>query len=244
MGKIYVVGMGPGREAGMTEEAKAALAVSDVLIGYRVYIDLLRERYPEKELLTTGMKQEVERCRLCLEQAKSGKTVSLVCSGDAGVYGMASLMLELAEETPEVEIQVVAGVTAALSGGALLGAPLGHDFCVVSLSDLLTPWDLIERRLRAAAEGDYVIVIYNPRSRSRADHLKKACGILAKKLPPDRPCGLARNIGRDGEAAEVCTLEELKEKDADMFTTIFIGNSMSRVVNGRLVTPRGYRKNG
>jgi precorrin-3B C17-methyltransferase len=244
MGKIYVVGMGPGREAGMTEEAKEALAVSDVLIGYTVYIDLLRERYPEKELLTTGMKQEVERCRLCLEQAESGKTVSLVCSGDAGVYGMASLMLEVAEEAPEVEIEVVAGVTAALSGGALLGAPLGHDFCVVSLSDLLTPWDLIERRLRAAAEGDYVIVIYNPRSRSRADHLKTACGILAEKLPSDRPCGLARNIGRDGESAEVCTLEELKEKDADMFTTVFIGNSMSRVVNGRLVTPRGYRRNG
>ena len=251
MGKIYVVGMGPGREEGMTLEAVQALSASDVLIGYTVYIDLLREKYPEKELLTTGMKQEVERCRLCLEQAGAGKTVSLVCSGDAGVYGMASLMLEVAEKeanknakknaAEETEIEIVAGVTAALSGGALLGAPLGHDFCVVSLSDLLTPWELIERRLRAAAEGDYVIVIYNPGSRSRADYLKKACDILSEKLPPERPCGLARRIGREGEEAGVCTLEELKEKEVDMFTTVFIGNSMSRNINGRLVTPRGYR---
>ena len=243
MGKIYVVGMGPGREEGMTLEAMQAISGSDVLIGYTVYIDLLKERYPEKEMITTGMKQETERCRMCLEQARSGKTVSLVCSGDAGVYGMASLMLEVAEqeEDRETEIEIVAGVTAALSGGALLGAPLGHDFCVVSLSDLLTPWELIVRRLRAAADGDYVIVIYNPCSRSRADYLKKACDILLEKLPSGRPCGLAKRIGREGEESGVCTLAELPEKDADMFTTVFIGNSMSRIINGRLVTPRGYR---
>lgn len=242
MGKIYVVGMGPGREEGMTLEARKALSVSEVLIGYTVYIDLLREQYPEKTLLTTGMKQEVERCRLCLEQAESGKTVSLICSGDAGVYGMASLMLEVAEKAPGIEIEIVAGVTAALSGSALLGAPVGHDFCVISLSDLLTPWEVIEQRLRAAAAGDFVMVIYNPRSHSRADHLRRACEILLETLPGSRPCGLARNIGRDGEARELCTLEELKDKDADMFTTVFIGNSMTKEVSGRLVTPRGYRR--
>ncbi len=240
MGKIYVVGMGPGKEKYMTFEAKEALDKSDIIIGYTVYIELLKESYKDKQLLTTGMKKEAERCRLCLDKAIEGNTVSLVCSGDAGVYGMASLMLEIAGDDPEVEIEVIAGVTAALSGGAVLGAPLGHDFCVISLSDLLTPWELIERRLRSAALGDFAIAIYNPSSRARADHLKKAASILMEYMDPSRPCGIVKNIGRDEQSYRVCTLEELMTIETDMFTTVFVGNSRSKVINGRLVTPRGY----
>ena len=241
MKKIYVVGMGPGNEEGMTLQAKAAMDVSDVIIGYTVYIDLIRDMYAGKELLTTGMRKETERCSLCLDKAREGKTVSLICSGDAGVYGMASLMLEMAGDSPDVEVEIVSGVTAALSGGALLGAPLGHDFCVISLSDLLTPMELIEKRLKYAAMGDFVIVIYNPSSKNRPEHLKKACGILEELTGPERPCGLVKNIGREGESAEVCTLSGLKGMETDMFTTVFIGNSQSRIINGKLVTPRGYK---
>ena len=240
MGKIYVVGMGPGKEKYMTFEAKEALDNSDIIIGYTVYVDLLREKYKDKELQTTGMRQEVDRCELCLSKAKDGKTVSLVCSGDAGVYGMASLMLQVARNDQDIEIEVVAGVTAALSGGAVLGAPLGHDFCVISLSNLLTPWELIEKRLKSAAAGDFCIAIYNPSSKSRPDHLKKACEILAEDIESTRPCGIVRNIGREEQSFTVCTLGELSEIETDMFTTVFIGNSKSEIINERLVTPRGY----
>ena len=238
-----MVGLGPGKEEYMTYEAAHALEASDVIIGYTVYVDLVRDRYPGKELLTTGMRQEEERCRLCLQKAGEGKTVSLVCSGDSGVYGMASLLLEIAEGTEDVEIDVVAGITAALSGGALLGAPLSHDFCVISLSDHLTPWELIERRLRSAATGDFAMAIYNPSSKIRKDYLKRACEILLEHIKEDRPCGIARNIGRDDESFEICTLAELRDREVDMFTTVFVGNSDTRVIDGRLVTPRGYLKN-
>ncbi len=242
MGKIYVVGLGPGREQYMTIDAARALDESQVIVGYTVYADLIRNRCSHKEILTTGMRQEEERCRLCLERARQGQTVSLVCSGDSGVYGMASLMLEIAEGEQDVEITVIPGVTAALSGGALLGAPLSHDFCVISLSDHLTPWELIERRLRSAATGDFCMAIYNPASRIRKDYLKRAVDILLEYIKPDRPCGVVRNIGRDDESSFACTLKELGEIEADMFTTVFIGNSETRIIDGRLVTPRGYLK--
>lgn len=241
MGKIYVVGLGPGDEEFMTLSAKAALDKSDVIIGYKVYINLIKDRYANKELLTTLMKQEVERCELCLERALKGDTVSLVCSGDSGVYGMASLMLEVAANHPEIDIEVVAGITAALSGGAVLGAPLSHDFCVISLSDLLTPWELIETRLRCAAEGDFAIAIYNPSSNKRADYLMRACDILLEYIESQRPCGYVENIGRDEESYTICTLRELRDAKVNMFTTVFVGNSMTRLINDRLVTPRGYR---
>ncbi|MBE5826171.1 MAG: precorrin-3B C(17)-methyltransferase [Butyrivibrio sp.] len=243
MGRIYVVGLGPGKEEYMTYVAAKALEESEVIIGYTVYIDLIKDRYPGKELLTTGMRQEKERCSLCLSNALEGKTVSLVCSGDSGVYGMASLMLEMAEGTEGVEIIVIPGITAALSGGAVLGAPLSHDFCVISLSDHLTPWELIEKRLRCAAEGDFAIAIYNPSSKLRKDYLKRACDILLEVIEKERVCGLVRNIGRDDESYNICTLDELKDMQVDMFTTVFIGNSATKVIDGRLVTPRGYLKN-
>ena len=241
MNKVYVVGIGPGGAQNMTEQARATLAEADVLCGYATYVELVRELYPEKEIFTTPMRRELERCKAALELADSGKTVAMVCSGDAGVYGMAAPLLELAEEFPAVEIEIVPGVTAALSGAAMLGAPLGHDFCVVSLSDLLTPWELIEKRLRAAAKGDFCICLYNPGSLKRTEHLKKACDILLSAgKAPRTPCGWVRNIDRPGQESRVLTLEELREESVDMFTTVFIGSNTTRLTDGRLVTPRGY----
>ena len=226
----------------MTGEAFSALEQSEVLCGYTLYLELISARYPEKTCLSTPMRQEMERCRLALEQAASGKTVSMVCSGDAGVYGMAAPLLELSPEYPDVEISVIPGITAALSGAARLGAPLGHDFCVISLSDLLTPWEQIERRLRASVAGDFCLCLYNPASHKRKTHLQRACGILLEAgRAPDTPCGWVRNIGREGERQGILTLDELASFQADMFTTVFVGSSTTRILSGRLVTPRGYR---
>jgi precorrin-3B C17-methyltransferase len=244
-GTIKIVGMGPGREDMMTQQALAALDAADVIVGYTVYLGLLGERFSGKKMLTTPMKQEAERCRLAFREAVKGNDVAMVCSGDAGIYGMASLMFEIKEELGEeasgIDIEVIPGITAASSGAAVLGAPLNHDFCVISLSDLLTPWELIEKRLRAAAEGDFAIAIYNPSSKKRHDYLQKACDILLETIEGTRPCGYVRSIGRDGEEYRTCTLAELRGEQVDMFTTVFIGNSQSRINGGRLITPRGYK---
>ena len=241
MSKLYVVGLGPGGAEYMTEEARAALARADVLVGYTVYLDLVRDMFPDKEIFTTPMRQEIERCRRALEMASGGKTVAMLSSGDAGVYGMAGLILEMSGEFPEVEIEVVAGVTAALSGAAALGAPLMHDFCVISLSDLLTPWETIKRRLRCAAEGDFAVCIYNPCSKKRRDHLRRACDILLDVKSPDTVSGWVRNIGREGQEMKILTLGELRDEELDMFTTVFVGSSKTRRIGDRMVTPRGYR---
>ena len=239
--RIYIIGMGPGTEEMMTPQADAALRESDVIVGYPVYLKLLGDKYQEKEFLSTPMKQEVRRCEMCFEEAEKGKTVSMVCSGDAGVYGMASLLYEMSENHKDCELVVVPGITAANSGAAVLGAPLNHDYCVISLSDLMTPWDLIEKRLAAAAMGDFCMAIYNPSSHNRADYLKRACDILLKNgVEPERACGYVENIGRDNTKATICRLEELKERQVNMFTTVFIGNSRTKIIDGKLVTPRGY----
>ena len=244
-GCIAVIGMGPGMESMMTNQALQALDDAEVIVGYTVYLELLGERFAGKEMLSTPMKQETERCRRAFEEAAKGKKVAMICSGDAGIYGMASLMFEIKEElgtdAANVDINVIPGITAASSGAAVLGAPLNHDFCVISLSDLLTPWDLIEKRLRAAAEGDFAIAIYNPSSKKRHDYLQKACDILLETAEPERACGYVRSIGRDGEEFHTCTLGELRDTEVDMFTTVFIGNSQSRIMGDRLITPRGYR---
>lgn len=240
MGKIYVVGIGPGKSDMMTVQAKEALNSSDVIVGYKTYIDLVRDEYSEREFYENGMRGEIERCEKCVTYAKEGKTVALICSGDAGVYGMASPLLEVAEREGFSDVEIIPGVTAALGGAAVLGAPLSHDFCVISLSDLLTPWEMIERRLRAAADGDFCIAIYNPSSKKRADYLKRACDILMDKLPKETACGFVRNIGRDGCENKVCTLEELSQENVDMFVTVFIGNSQTKISAGKLITPRGY----
>ena len=224
----------------MTFEAMQAMKDSDLIVGYGVYIDLVKPLFPEKEFLTTPMKQEVERCRMAVEAASEGNTVAMISSGDAGVYGMAGPVLELAEGK-DVEVEIVAGVTAALSGGAVLGAPLTHDFAVISLSDLLTPWEKIEKRLDAAASADFCITIYNPSSHKRADYLQKACDILLRHKAPETVCGTVRNIGREGECCAIMTLQELRDTKVDMFTTVFIGNSQTKNIGGRMVTPRGYK---
>lgn len=239
-GCVYVVGIGPGAYEKMTVEAIHALKNSDVIAGYTVYVDLVKEHFGEKEFLTTPMRQEVDRCRMALEEAAKGRTVAMVCSGDAGVYGMAGLILELAPEYPGIKIQVIAGVTAACAGAAVLGAPLIHDFAVISLSDLLTPMEVIEKRVSAAAQADFVICIYNPSSKKRGDYLKKACEIVAKSRSEETVCGIVKSIGRQGEEMEILSLKELKDRQTDMFTTVFIGNSSTRKIGDYMVTPRGY----
>ena len=242
MRKVYEVGMGPGDSRCLTAEARSALDEAHVLCGYGVYVDLVAPLYPEKEVFTTPMTQELERCRWALESARSGRTTALVCSGDAGVYGMAGPLLELARDYPEVEVAVVPGITAALSGAAVLGAPLGHDFCVVSLSDLLTPWETISRRLECAAAGDFALCLYNPASRKRRDYLRRACEILLRHRSGDTVCGWVRNIGREGQESRLLTLRELREEQVDMFTTVFVGSSTTILAEGHMVTPRGYRQ--
>ena len=251
-GRLRVAGIGPGNHAQMTAECAEALRSCDCIVGYEVYVDLVKSRFPGKKFITTPMRKEEERCRLALGEAAEGKDVVLICSGDAGVYGMSGLMYEVFAELcaesgagQNVEISVLPGVTAALSGAALLGAPLAHDFAVISLSDLMTPWEKIGERLEAAARADFCIVIYNPMSRNRKDYLRRACDILMKSLSGDTPCGWARNIGREGESCEILTLRELPSAELDMFTTVFIGNSWTRILEiggeRKLVTPRGYK---
>ena len=241
MGKLTVVGIGPGDYENMTVRADRALRECQVIVGYHVYVDLVKDRYPNKEFLTTPMTREADRCRMALDAARKGKDVAMVCSGDSGIYGMAALIYELRGEAAEPEVEVIPGLTAACSGAALLGAPLTHDFAVISLSDRLTPWEKIETRLEAAAKADLSIVLYNPASRGRPDYLRRACEILLRTLPEDRPCGIARNIGREGESRELMALVQLRDFEADMFCTAFVGNSQTKTIGGQLVTPRGYR---
>lgn len=241
IGKVYVIGLGPGAEKEMTYQASTALEKSEVIIGYTVYTGLIRERFPDKKYLSTPMRQEVIRCEMAMDEAMKGRTVAMVCSGDAGIYGMACLMLEIGKEYPDCEVVVIPGITAASSGAAVLGAPLNHDFCVISLSDLLTPWERIEKRLIAAVEGDFAMAIYNPSSHKRADYLQRACDILLSHgAKEDRACGYVENIGREGTKAVTCTLGELRDAKVNMFTTVFIGNSQSEIVGDKLVTKRGY----
>lgn len=262
MGKITVIGIGPGESEQMTFKAKESLLNADVIVGYTGYAALLSDEFAHKEIVSTGMRKEVDRCKLCFEYAIDGKNVALICSGDAGVYGMASLIYELApeyrktgnvsgsnklvcneinsSESCDIDIEVIAGITAASSGAAVLGAPLNHDFCTISLSDLLTPWEVIEKRLRMASEGDFVIALYNPSSHKRADYLNRACKILMEVVPQDRACGYVKNIGRNDTVVWTGTLEELSNEQVDMFTTCYIGNSNSFIRDGKLITPRGY----
>ena len=239
--KVTVIGLGPGGGADLTGRARAALEECDLLVGYTAYIDLVKEDFPDKETLSSGMRREVDRCRAAVEAALTGKSVAVVCSGDSGVYGMAGLVYEVAQEYDPIDIEVVPGITAACGGAAVLGAPLPPDFAVVSLSDLLTPWEKIEARLTAAARADFVLCLYNPASKSRPDYLQRACDILlAAGKSPDTVCGTGRNSGRAGEEAGLLTMGQLRDTQVDMFTTVFVGNSQTKVLGGKMVTPRGY----
>ncbi|MGI6400597.1 MAG: precorrin-3B C(17)-methyltransferase [Thermoguttaceae bacterium] len=240
---IFIVGIGPGRPEFLTCQARATLEACDAIVGYTLYVALIKDSYPDKDFHTTGMRREIERCRLCFKLAEQGRKVALICSGDAGVYGLASPMHELLGEYPGIELIVVPGVTAANSGAAILGAPLNHDYCVVSLSDLMTPRTTIERRLRAAIDGDFAMAIYNPSSRRRADYLQRACDVMLDAgASPNRACGYVENIGRNDTRTWVGTLAELREESVNMFTTVFIGASTTYIQGNKLVTKRGYHE--
>lgn len=225
----------------MTVKAVNVLKSCEVIVGYTVYVELVREYFPDAQFMSTPMRGEAKRCRIAFEQAAAGRTAAVICSGDAGVYGMGGLMLEMGIDYPQVEVEIIPGVTAAVAGAAVLGAPLMHDFAVISLSDLLTPWERIEKRLLAAAEADFVICLYNPSSKKRRDYLRKACDLMLQFKAEDTVCGTVFEIGRRGERMNLYTLKELREVQADMFTTVFIGNSETRAADGKMVTPRGYK---
>ncbi|MDN5345315.1 MAG: precorrin-3B C17-methyltransferase / cobalt-factor methyltransferase [Clostridia bacterium] len=243
-GAITVVGLGPGAEAEMTARARQALAEAEVIVGYRTYIDLIASLTAGREVVVNGMTGEVARCREAVARAVAGARVAVISSGDPGVYGMAGLILEILAENPrgaEVPVTIIPGVTAATSAAASLGAPLMHDFAVISLSDRLTPWEVIARRLELAAAADFVLVLYNPRSHGRPDHLRRARDIILRYRQPATPVGVVRNAGRVGEETWIRDLATLLELPVDMVSTVIIGNSQTRVLNGYLVTPRGYR---
>lgn len=239
--KIYAVGIGPGDAGYLAPRAKEVLANCDVIVGYTAYIEIIADLLHSKEVISTGMKSEVERCERAVEEAAKGKTVAVVSSGDAGIYGMASLLFETAEKRTGLEVEVVPGITAAISAASILGSPLTNDFAVVSLSDLLTPWEIIEKRLDCAAQGDFVICLYNPQSVKRADYLLRACKIALKHKPAETLCGYVKNALRGDEECKICTLDELQHAKVDMFTTVIIGNFATKQIAGKLVTTRGYK---
>jgi precorrin-3B C17-methyltransferase len=237
---LSVIGIGPGNEKYLTREAREALDSCDVIVGYPLYLELINPLIEGKERYSTPMRKEIERCRIALGKAAEGCNTALVCSGDPGVYGMASLVYELASEYPPLDIRIIPGITAALSGAAFLGSPLGNDFAVISLSDLLTPPETIEARLIAAARGDFSICLYNPASAKRKNSLAKACDTVSRFRKAGTICGVVKNAGREGEEVFITDLESLRGYKADMFSTVFIGNSKTFRVNGKMISPRGY----
>ena len=237
-GKIYVVGIGPGKKENMTFRAYEAMENSDIIVGYKTYVDLVKEYDPGKEMKSSAMTKEVDRCTEVLELARQGKTVSLISSGDAGVYGMAGIMLEIADE--DMEVEVIPGITATNAAAAIAGAPIMHDYATISLSDLLTDWELIKKRLELAAQGDFVVSIYNPKSRGRVTQIEEAREIMMKYKPKSTPVAIVRNAGREDERYILTTLEEMLNHEIDMLTIVLIGNSNTFVKNGKIITPRGY----
>lgn len=233
-----MVGLGPGGEETLTPQAREALLQAEVVVGYTTYLELIKPLIAGKTIMASGMKKEVDRARAAVVTALAGKDVAVVSSGDPGVYGMASPVLELAPEG--LAVFVIPGVTAATAAAALLGAPLTHDFAVISLSDLLTPWETIVRRLEAAAAADFVLVLYNPRSKGRKEHLQKAREIILRQRDASTPVGIVKDCGRTGERQIITSLALLVPEDVDMTTTVVVGNSQTKVIHGRMVTPRGY----
>ncbi len=241
-GKLWVVGIGPGGSEHITPKAQDALLGADIVVGYTKYIDLVRNMIKDKEIFETGMTKEIDRCRHAIEEAMNGKNVALVCSGDPGVYAMAGLVYELlrTENIAELQVEVIPGIPALSACASVLGAPLMHDFASISLSDRLTPWEVIERRLHAAASSDFVIVIYNPRSRGRKDHLRRAVEIISSYRDGSTPVGVVKAATRQGEQWVVTTLSEIPYDSVDMNTTLIIGNTSTYIWQNRMVTPRGY----
>ena len=240
-GKLHVVGFGPGGKGDMTFRAAEAIANADLVTGYTTYVNMLKGIFPDKEYRATGMMKEVERCRMAIEEAASGRDVAMVSSGDSGIYGMAGIIYQLAEEMgADIDIDTVPGVTAASAAASVLGAPLMHDTALISLSDLMTPIDLIMKRVDRAAESDMVICLYNPKSKTRTEYLAQAAGLVMDHRPADTPVGIVRNAGREGETRRITTLGQLPSEDVDMFCIVIIGNSQTYVSGDRMITPRGY----
>jgi precorrin-2 C20-methyltransferase/precorrin-3B C17-methyltransferase len=239
-GKLWVLGLGPGDLRLLTPQALAALRSADVLVGYEAYLQSLRPLGLRADLCPFRLGEERQRAGRAVELARAGRRVVLVSSGDAGVYGMAGLLLETVAECPDLDVEIAPGVTAAVAAAALLGAPLGHDFACVSLSDLLTPWPVIEERLHAAGRGDFVLALYNPCSQRRTWQLPRAREILLQYRPPATPVGVVDRAFRPGTRVGLTTLVGLKPKGVGMETLLIVGNSRTRVINGRMVTPRGY----
>ncbi len=241
-GRLHVVGFGPGGKDDMTFRAARIIEEADVVTGYTTYVNLLKPIFPDKVYKATGMMKEIERCRMAIEDAISGKDVAMVSSGDSGIYGMAGIIYQLADEMgADIEIDTVPGITAASSAASILGAPLMHDLAIISLSDLMTPLDLIMKRVEMAAEGDFIVCLYNPKSKTRTTYLSQACEILSKHRSPDTPVGIVRDAGRPDQWSKITTLRDLDPDDVDMFCIVLIGNTATYVSNGRMITPRGYR---
>ena len=241
---IYVVGFGPGDKQFMTMQAVEIIEQADLIVGYTTYTDILKAQFPDKKYLSTPMRKETDRSRLAVEKALEGNTVAMVSSGDSGIYGMAGIMLEITDEMhADVEIVTVPGITAASTAASVLGAPLMHDLSLISLSDLMTPLELIFKRVDAAASADFVISLYNPKSRKRVDYLEKAADIIMKYRDKGTPVGIVRNAGRPDQKAWLTTLSELKNEPVDMFCVVIVGNSQTYIKNNRMITPRGYKIN-
>ncbi|MCE5284661.1 MAG: precorrin-3B C(17)-methyltransferase [Pelosinus sp.] len=237
------MGIGPGSIEDMSQRAKEAILAADVIVGYDTYIALIRELITDKEVLSTGMMREIERCKMALEVAAQGKKVAVVSSGDPGIYGMAGLVLELSmqyEQAMRPEVSVIPGISAVGAAAAVLGAPLMHDFAVISLSDLLTPWEVIVKRVEKAAEADFVMAIYNPKSKKRVTQIEEVQKIALKTRPGSTPVGIVREASRPGEHVVISTLAEFTKEEIDMFSLVIIGNSNTFVQDGKMITPRGY----
>ena len=238
---IYVIGIGPGCRDLMTQEAISAMEDAEVIVGYKTYIKLVEDFIKDKEVVQNGMRKEVDRCQDAIDIAKTGKKVAVISSGDAGIYGMAGLILELiTKQELDIPVKVVPGVTASIGAAAVLGAPIMHDFCHISLSDLMTPWEVIEKRLRLAAEADFVICLYNPRSKGRSEHLAKAFKIMGEFKDGSTPVGIVKDVGRADQEKFICTFDTMDFERVDMTTMVIIGNKSTYIKDDLMITPRGY----
>lgn len=238
---IYVIGIGPGCRDLMTQEAISAMEDAEVIVGYKTYIKLVEDFVKDKEVVQNGMRKEVDRCQDAIDIAKTGKKVAVISSGDAGIYGMAGLILELiTKQELDIPVKVVPGVTASIGAAAVLGAPIMHDFCHISLSDLMTPWEVIEKRLRLAAEADFVICLYNPRSKGRSEHLANAFKIMGEFKDGSTPVGIVKDVGREDQEKFICTFDTMDFERVDMTTMVIIGNKSTYIQDDLMITPRGY----
>ncbi|MDD4503985.1 MAG: precorrin-3B C(17)-methyltransferase [Clostridiaceae bacterium] len=237
MAKLYVIGIGPGGKEHMTLKALETIKKCDVIVGYTFYMELIKDLIIGKKIVKTGMKGEMERCRAAVEEVKKGFETCVISTGDSGLYGMAGLVLELAEG---IEVEIIPGVTSSFCAAAEVGAPIMHDFCTISLSDLLTPWEIIEKRLHMAAKADFVIALYNPKSKGRTENINKAIGIILNYMKPTTPAALVKNAGREGNARRIVTLGTIDYDFIDMMTVVIIGNSNTYIKEGKMITPRGY----